>query len=1591
MGDCLAAKLGDKLEHSSWIADFVSGLVKGAIYAGVAFVATTAIGLTGGLAFVVGTAAILTTGFVVGDVIDNFSDAVGDFIGELFGGKNLDGEIITGSPNVKIKGKKAARAAGKPPLEQLAAENYAQAQDDSEPENPYLNKAKEIADRILKVASFPLVAAKAAKDLIAGDNKAAPQQAEDSAPSKGFFASVADNLLAPTVASAMPGTTPADMDKITCEKWHYFSDELYLAEGSKSVFINSQPACRNGDRSTCEAKISHEQSDRLVKIGGESVVVRDIKSGKNPIASFIGETIGSMGSGLLRCSIRTFGCILLNSAVFGVVGTSLFEAISRATSSQHPVHFTTGAKLLAGAEDCDFELAGRIPLFWQRLYHSRNHRSGVLGVGWTLPFEITLRIEPNPQDAELDNIIYTDYSGRELGLGHLELGQYAFYVDEGFRLYRSLQNIFMLETTEGDYFIFEADPHQPNHLRLYKKQDRHENSLSYVYDAQGCLTHIHDDNHDMCIRLSYQAPEHTQVTAPLSTQDKVTYRLHAVYQQSTENKEHERLLVRYVYNDAEQLIAVYDAQDYCLRTFCYDEQSGLMSAHRYATGLTSHYRWQRQSEPDHDGGVRWTVSEQWLTDESDQTDTDTNTDKVNNARQEYCRFEYDLAAQTLILHQEGLGISYRQWDELGQITAFTDVDGSHWQFTWNDKSALTGITDAEGGQYHFSYDEYGNLEVVVNPLGEETGTSWDTDFFVPLNRRYPNGAYVSYEYNDTGDLITFTDPKGGKTCYRYNEWGDPIEEVDALGNHTYYDYTASGQLKRFVDCSGYSHYWYYDEWGRPKLEQNAQGENTHYHYSVANRLTMIERVDGSCQQYIYNQAGLVKAVHDFDGTVTRYHYNGRGQLQERLSPDNKRLRYHYDGFGRLVALYNEKDEAYRFSYDINHQLISSTDLTGQRKCYDYDRLGRVIRQYHYPHNLHFESEYHQESHLNPIIYDYQYDSIGRLTRRRSPDYVTEYHYQPNQATLTRSGLYDWATAQLAGQTVSADKQQTLSFTTDELGLLIAEQNHEGLHQYSYDALGNVINHTLPDGNQLGYLYYGSGHLSQLNFKTPTAMYDIAEYERDRLHREISRRQGKLTQRITFDALGQMTSKRTAFNDLGSHALPLIDKRFDYDKVGNLIQQVNGYGNYPAQTLDSRARYSQRYEYDAAQQVVMQREYTDQQHFVYDPAGNLFNEQGDVCRANQLRQYNGYHYDYDGFGRLIKRQRPAENITQWFSYNHEHQLIEARVESLQHRSITRYQYDALGRRINKTTEHYDKYSQRYTTTGTDFSWQGMRLSGEANAQQQIRYLYNGQDYEPIARVISDRHPKTSDVHYQIEYFHTLANSLPTELTNEEGEIIWLGEYTLFGQLKHQRNRDRWYSSDKTEQNLRFAGQYYDQETGLHYNTLRYYDPNCGRFTQQDPIGLAGGINLYQYAPNTLSWIDPWGLACTPKVTRGAQNQPLSAEVTIGKADIRTGTATNPSSRAWARALGNSNDDAGHILGRILGGLGIKDNVFPQLSSINRGKYRAFEKLVKEHIESTGNNVNLKWRFIYGNGGTRPTGIVYEVFDNGEKVLFDIFKN
>lgn len=122
-------------------------------------------------------------------------------------------------------------------------------------------------------------------------------------------------------------------------------------------------------------------------------------------------------------------------------------------------------------------------------------------------------------------------------------------------------------------------------------------------------------------------------------------------------------------------------------------------------------------------------------------------------------------------------------------------------------------------------------------------------------------------------------------------------------------------------------------------------------------------------------------------------------------------------------------------------------------------------------------------------------------------------------------------------------------------------------------------------------------------------------------------------------------------------------------------------------------------------------------------------------------------------------------------------------------------------------------------------------------------------------------------------------MPEELTDAGGELIWQARYKVWGNavteewIARRRNQPMpaWGEVQATvptrahvprPQNLRFQGQYLDRETGLHYNTFRFYDPDIGRFINPDPIGLNGGHNLYRYTPSPITWIDPWGWAgCT----------------------------------------------------------------------------------------------------------------------------------
>ena len=231
------------------------------------------------------------------------------------------------------------------------------------------------------------------------------------------------------------------------------------------------------------------------------------------------------------------------------------------------------------------------------------------------------------------------------------------------------------------------------------------------------------------------------------------------------------------------------------------------------------------------------------------------------------------------------------------------------------------------------------------------------------------------------------------------------------------------------------------------------------------------------------------------------------------------------------------------------------------------------------------------------------------------------------------------------------------------------------------------------------------------------------------------------------------------------------------------------------------------------------------------------------------------YTYDALGNLIYRQLPnGEN--QYYQYDLENQLVRAEIKKAAgNTEIWTYAYDPFGRRLSK--ERQDKLA--WTSTDpkrTHFVWDGSRLLQEHTYKGCYTYIYTDQDsYEPLAQIFDNAKDETQ----YLAYFHNDQIGIPREMTDIHGNLLWYGEYTAWGRLKKD---ERVYRN--AHQPFRLQNQYFDEETGLHYNLMRYYEPEAGRFVNQDPIGLLGGYNLYQFAPNVQAWIDVWGLSTLSEV-------------------------------------------------------------------------------------------------------------------------------
>ena len=394
-------------------------------------------------------------------------------------------------------------------------------------------------------------------------------------------------------------------------------------------------------------------------------------------------------------------------------------------------------------------------------------------------------------------------------------------------------------------------------------------------------------------------------------------------------------------------------------------------------------------------------------------------------------------------------------------------------------------------------------------------------------------------------------------------------------------------------------------------------------------------------------------------------------------------------------------------------------------------------------------------------------------------------------------------------------------------------------RYHYDFNGNRTATVLPDGRQINYLYYGSGHLHQISLDDEV----ITDIERDKLHREIFRTQGKLASRYELDPLGRLKRQIATLNDLAEggkcktkvaagFSQTAVKRSYGYDRTGNLTPST-----------DQRTGTT-KFEYDKLGRITQ----AGNELFAFDPAHNILSDGLNTVTDNRLKTYNGTSYYYDDLGNLIHRELADGEVQNYF-YDLHDQLVKAEIFKKDGTKETwAYSYDALGRRIGKgrlKNEEVSETSFPHDLSGNDlenhtrFVWDGSHLLQEIHPDGRYTYIYTDQEsYEPLAQV-RDWTTEDGENRQQTRYFHCDQIGIPREMTDKDGNLLWLGNYTGWGRLKEETK-----VTDSAYQPFRLQNQYADRETGLHYNFFRYYEPNAGRFVNQDPIGLRGwGKSVY----------------------------------------------------------------------------------------------------------------------------------------------------
>ncbi|MEU2232235.1 RHS repeat-associated core domain-containing protein [Streptomyces vietnamensis] len=882
-----------------------------------------------------------------------------------------------------------------------------------------------------------------------------------------------------------------------------------------------------------------------------------------------------------------------------------------------------------------------------------------------------------------------------------------------------------------------------------------------------------------------------------------------------------------------------------------------------------------------------------------------------------------------------------QMNEALQAVAETDPLGHTSHFAFDARDELISQTDAAGRTTRFERDDNGDLIAMTAADGVRTTATYNA-LHLPTEITERGGTASRFAYDERGNRVTVVEPAGDTTHYTHNEHGHLTGVVNATGDRTTIRTNRAGLPVQITTPDGANAVFTRDSFGQIVAATDALGGTLKQGWTVEGRPSWRELPDGTREEWTWDPEGNLTTHTDRMGRTTTHsatHFDLRSTTRTADGADH---RFTHDTELRLAKVTNAQGLEWHYTYDAAGRLIAETDFDGRTLTYERDPLGRVTRR----------------TNAAGQSLTYERDHLGRVTRLAHDD------------GTAASFAYD-----ASGYLVRATNQHAdITFERDEAGRTVSETVNGRTLTHAYDAMGRPIRRRTPSG-ATSLIEYTAEGLARYRAGDHTF-----HFTRDALGRETRRTLGSLTLQHSWDPVGRVTSQ-TAAHDL----IQLLDRAATYQADGTPVQLHDNRTGTRTYTLDPASRitavdaddWHEQYAYNAAGDLA---------HTTLPPRAPGQESAGDhTYTGSRLTRAGRTAFTYDAQGRTIQRQTrtlSGKTLTWHFTWNAEDRLT---------RVITPtgdqwdYHYDAFGRRIAKQQTTADGHTTAFIT----YTWDGGQIAEQYDGTTTLTWDYLG--LQPLAQ--REARKATQD-ETDRRFFAIIADltGSPSDLLTPEGTTAWQARATAWGIT--QWNRD---AAAYTP--LRQPGQYFDPETGLHYNLNRYYDPHQGRYLTPDPLGLAPAINHYTYVPNPFTLSDPLGLAgCSADptwggrvtFTRDAHGRPFEMNAIITRDMLDEGTDANRSLRPPGFLGGIHNQARGHMLANRLGGSGdTLDNLFTITQTpTNSPDMRHWEDQVYRAV-AAGKIVTYNVYLDYTDDlpDTVPRYIQLEAFDQHGNLIFD----